>query len=196
MRDGGRAARLMTMATDLATVTFRHTGGAEEAYGRLHAQTPEAAWLSRVVFVESHRHGRLVIRGTFAGHYLDIGDDTSIGERDVEIGVVAGAIIGFAFGPAGFAVGLVVGGAAGARAGSSEPERSGELFDEIRALVPEGSSAIVLFAEAEDVDAMERAFAGGDEQVVRHPLSPDEAAALREAVASAPLAASPAAEAG
>jgi uncharacterized membrane protein len=184
------------MSTDLASVTFRHAGGAERAYGRLRAEAPEAAWLDKVVFVEGHRHGRVVVRGTFAGHYLDIGDDISIGERDVEIGVLAGAIIGFAFGAAAFAVGLVVGGAAGARAGRSEPEQTGELFDEIHALVPEGSSAIVLFAEADDADAMERAFAGSDEHVVRHPLSPDEAVALREAVAAAPLAASPASDGG
>lgn len=184
------------MSTDLASVTFDHTGGAERAYGGLRAQTPTAPWLDKVVFVEGHRHGRLVIRGTFAGHYLDLGDDAAIGERDVEIGVVAGAIIGFAFGPAGFAVGLISGGAAGARAGRVEPEQHGDLFDEVRAMVPEGSSAIVLFAEADDVDAMARAFANADTPVVRHELSADEAAALRAAVAAAPLAAGPASDAG
>ena len=29
-----------------------------------------------MAFVEFHRHGRIVIRGTFAGHYLDTGDVT------------------------------------------------------------------------------------------------------------------------
>jgi Protein of unknown function (DUF1269) len=185
-----------SMPTDLASVTFDHTGGAEREYGRLRSHTPHAPWLDKVVFVESHRHGRLVIHGTFAGHYLDLGDDTIFGERDVEIGVVAGAIIGAAFGPAGLAAGIVVGGAAGAHAGREAPPRDEDLFDEIRALVPEGSSAIVLFAEAADADAMEQAFAGSDTPVVRHELSADEAAALSAAVANAPLAASPASEAG
>ena len=177
------------MPAELATVTFRHTGGAEQAYGRLRAHAPDAPWLDKVVFVESHRHDHLVIRGTFAGHYLDIGDDATVREHDVEVGVIAGAIVGFAFGPAGFAVGLIAGGAAGARVGRNPPADGGSLLDEVRSVVPEGSSAIVLFGETEDVDAMEQALAATDTPAVRHPLTGEQAEVLRAAVASAPLAA-------
>ena len=185
---------MRSMPTEIATVSFHHTGGAEQAFGRVRSQATPAPWMDKVAFVESHRHGRVVIRGTFAGHYLDIGDDTTFGEHDTEVGVVAGAIIGLAFGPVGLAVGLVAGGTAGALAGAQESPERGSLFDELRSLVPEGASAIVLFAEPADVDAMTEAFAGGDEPVVRHALTAEDAAALRDAVASAPPAASPSSE--
>lgn len=195
MRGGRTRGIVRRMPTEIATVTFPHAGGAEQAYGRVRAQTTPAPWLDKVALVESHKHGRVVIRGTFAGRYLDIGDDTTFGERDTEIGVVAGAIIGLAFGPAGLAVGLVAGGTAGALAGELQAPESGNLFDELRSLVPEGASAIVLFAESGDVEAMTQAFAGTDPPVVRHALSAEDAAALEAAVASAPAAASPSSEA-
>ncbi len=191
MRPGRGSAIVRAMPEEIATVTFPHAGGAEQAYGRVRAQVAPAPWLDKVAFVESHRHGRVVIRGTFAGHYIDIGDATTFGERDTEIGVVAGAIIGLAFGPVGLAVGLVTGGTAGALAGELQAPEAGSLFDELRSLVPEGASAIVLFAEPEDVEAMAQAFAGSEAAVVRHDLSAEDAAALRAAVASAPPAAKP-----
>ena len=66
------------------------------------------------------------------------------------------------FGPAGFAVGLVAGGTAG---GMSEAGHAAHLHDafleEVRAEVPERSSALLLLASREHVDAMAAALCDG-----------------------------------
>jgi hypothetical protein len=67
----------------------------------------------------------------------------------------------------------------------------GRLLEEIRADVPENSSALVVFAGAEDVDAMVRAFDGSGGRVSRHRVSAADAAAFEASVAQAPPAAPP-----
>jgi hypothetical protein len=133
---------------DFALVAFDGLGTAERAYGRVHDGTPDASWTPDVAFVEHHRHGRLVVRGTFAGRYLDLGD-----------------------------------------AGGHEAAPTGALFDELRAGVAEGSSAIVVFAPTDEVDAMVEAFGEAGGRLERHRVSGEEAAALEASVADAPRAA-------
>jgi uncharacterized membrane protein len=71
------------------------------------------------------------------------------------------------------------------------PERQGPLFDEIRADVPEGSSAVVLLAAPEHVDAMLREFEGLGGRLIRRSLPDDTVRALAETVSWAPPAAEP-----
>ena len=176
--------------TDFALLVFEHTGGAERAYGNVAGQSSAEPWAREVAFVEHHRHDRMVMRGTVAGHYVDADDDVAfIGSRTAE-GAVAGAAVGLLFGPLGLAVGFVSGGVAG---GVSEehsgPRLRSALFDEVRAEVPEGSSAVVLMAGPRDVDAMNAALSGQGGRPVRHRLSADGAELLRAAVADSPSAA-------
>ena len=140
--------RARASTRDLAVVTFDGLGAAERAYARVRDSAPGAAWLREVALVERHRHGRLVVRGTFAGRYLDVGD-----------------------------------------AGGHEAAPSGALFDQLRAGVAEGSSAIVVFAPTDDVEAMTRAFGDAGGRLERHRVDGDEAAALEASVADAPRAA-------
>ena len=137
------------MSLDLALLVFHHIEGAERAYaGMLETSGPQP-WVHEVSFVEHHRHDRIVVRGTFAGRYVDVDERGDvIGKRTGE-GALTGALVGFLFGPAGFAVGLVAGGAAG---GLSEAEHAPHLhdafLDEVRAEVPAKSSALLLLAGA------------------------------------------------
>jgi uncharacterized membrane protein len=178
---------------DLAIVTFERTEGAEHAYADVLDATGQAPWTREIAFVEHHGHDRIVVRGTFAGHYVDVNDEGDVIGRKTAEGAVAGAAVGALFGPAGFAAGMVAGGTIGglAQADSAIPELRGAFFDAIRADVPEGSSAVMLFAAPGDVDAMESAFSGRGGRFARHSLSPDETQALRAAVAGTPLAAPP-----
>jgi uncharacterized membrane protein len=146
--------------------------------------------MREVVFVECHRHGRIVVRGTFAGHYLDVDDVADAIGRDTAVGAVAGAVVGLAFGPPGFAAGLVAGGIAGGvhESAAHTPQESGALFDEIRRDVPEGSSGIVALVSAEDSAALIEALHERAVRLTHHRLSDAEAAALQEAVAHAPAA--------
>ena len=180
-------------ARELAVLTFDHIEGAERAYADARGRANDAPWLREVVFVECHRHGRIVVRGTFAGHYLDVDDVADAIGHDTAVGAVAGAVVGLAFGPPGFAAGLVAGGIAGGVHESAvhTPQESGALFDEIRRDIPEGSSGIVALVSADDSAALIEALHERAVRLTHHRLSDAEAAALQAAVVQAPPATTP-----
>jgi len=180
---------------DLALMVFDHTEGAERAYSDARGEVAGVKWAQEVAFVEHHGHDRIVVRGEFAGHYVDADDSTEfLGRKTVE-GALTGVVAGAVFGPPGVAVGLVGGGLAGSVSEEhGGPRLRSAFFDEVRADVPEGSSAIVLLAAAEHVDAMVAALEGMNGRLVRRTLTPEVAQALEEAVAGSPPAASPPAE--
>jgi uncharacterized membrane protein len=177
---------------DFAAMVFEHTGGAEEAYSRAPASVGGVAWAREVAFVEHHRRNRIIVRGTFAGRYVDADDELEfIGAKTAE-GVVAGGAVGLLFGPAGLAVGLVGGGLAGGVAQErNSPHLRSAFFDEVRREVPEGDSAVIMMAAPDHVDAMVAALEGRGGRLVRHHLSVEEAKALENAVADDPEAAPP-----
>lgn len=176
------------MSLDLAMLTFKHPEGAEHAFANLARIPDDADWPHELAFVEHRRRGRLVIRGTFAGHYVDIDDESDVIGRDSVVGALTGAVVGAAFGPPGFAAGLVAGASIGGLAEAGHiPELHGELFDEIRKQVPEGHSAVILFAVPPHVDAMLEAFEGAGGVPFRHSVSAGAAAALESSVGETPL---------
>jgi len=136
--DGRRRAR-----RSAAVVTFDGVVGAERAFARVRDDAGPDPWQLEIAFVEHHHGGRVVVRGTFAGRYLDVED---------------------------------VG---------------GRLLDEILADVPEGSSALIVFAPSDDAEAMHDAFRASGATVTRHQVSAADAAAFEAAVAQAPPAAAP-----
>jgi uncharacterized membrane protein len=185
-------ARGATDAQELTVLTFDHVEGAERAYADARGRAGNARWLREVAFVESHRHGRIVVRGTFAGHYLDVDDVADAIGRDTGVGALAGAVVGLAFGPPGFAAGLVAGGVAGGvRESSHAPEERGALFDEVRRDIPERSSGLVALIDPDDSEALIDALHDRAVRITRHRLSADEAVAFNAAVAQAPAAATP-----
>jgi uncharacterized membrane protein len=177
---------------DLALMVFEHTGGAEQAYSRAPREVAGVAWADEIAFVEHHRRDRIVVRGTFAGHYVDADDEQQFVGKPMAEGAVAGAAAGALFGPAGLAAGLVAGGMVGGVATEhSGPRLRSALFDEVRSEVPQGSSAVVLLASPQHIDAMVSALGEQGGRLVRHRLSPEAAQALQAAVADSPSAAPP-----
>lgn len=181
---------MVTDGLDFALMVFEHTGGAEEAYSRAPRSVDGVAWADQIAFVEHHRRNRIIVRGTFAGHYVDADDEQEfIGKKTAE-GAIAGGAVGLFAGPLGLAVGLVGGGLAGGVAQErGSPHLRSAFFDEVRREVPEGSSAVIMMARPEPVDAMVRALEGRGGRLVRHRLSADDAKILAEAVAGDPEAA-------
>ena len=181
---------LVTAPNDIAILTFHHVDGAERAYADVLADAAGAPWTREVAFVEVHHKHRVTVRGTFAGHFLDVEDVGDAIGRDTGEGAIAGGLVGLAFGPPGVAVGLVTGGVIGGtlEAGHVHAPR-GALYDELREDVPEKSSAVLVYAPPDDVDAMIAAFGDRHDRVIRHTPTPEEAAALEAAVRQAPLAA-------
>lgn len=178
---------------DFALVSFDGLNSAAEAFAAARERPGAAGWASEVGFVEHHHNGHLVLRGTFAGHYVDVDEALHVSGRGTAQGVTAGAVIGTLLGgPPGLAVGTVVGGAIGSQVGeptetAAEPE---PLAERLRAAVPRSGSAIVLIAGANDVDQMIAAIDPTTEQVIRKALTPEEAAAVQASLSSAPPASS------
>jgi uncharacterized membrane protein len=176
------------MSLDLALIVFDTDDGAERAYGDIRPRAGDQPWVDEVAFVVRHRDGRIEMRGTLAGHWVYVDDVGDVLGREVPVGALTGALVGALLGPPGFAVGLV-GGAALAgyhEAREHAPDLHGELFDTLRRELPEGSSAVVLLAAPEHVDAMVAAFDDSGGRVVRRSLSDEEASALLGSLASAP----------
>ena len=181
---------MKAVGLDLALMVFEHTGGAEQAYSRAPREVAGVAWANEIAFVEHHRRDRIVVRGTFAGRYVDADDEQEFVGKKMAEGAAAGGAAGALLGPPGLAAGLVAGGMAGGVATEySGPRLRSALFDEVRREVPQGSSAVILLASPEHVDAMVSALEGQHGRLVRHRLSPEATEALRAAVADSPSAA-------
>jgi uncharacterized membrane protein len=175
------------MSLDLALVVCKHPEGADYAYADARDAVGDQPWMHEVAFVEHHRHDKLIVRGNMGGHYVDIDDRADVVGPKVGKGALTGAIVGACFGPPGFAAGLAAGGMIGGLEESSHvPALTGAFFEEVRADVPQGKSAVVLLAAPDHVDAMIAAFDANRVSVVRRHLSDDAARALEAAFTAGP----------
>lgn len=180
------------MDDDFALLSFAGVGSAVEAFALARERQGSApAWTSEVGFVEHHENGNLVLRGTFAGHYVDADEALHVSERGAEEGASVAAVIGaLVAGPLGFALGVVLGGTLGSQLGKpSETDAEPEPFAErLRAAVPSPGSAIVVIAGSGDVDELIAAMSGTSAQVTRRALTPEEMAAVQASLAASPTA--------
>lgn len=180
------------MGLDFALLSFDGVNSATEAFVAARDRLdPGAVWPSEVGFVEHHENGKLVLRGTFAGHYVDVDEALHVSERGTEEGVAVGAVIGTLLaGPLGLAVGTVTGGTIGSQAGkpSETDAEPRALAERLRAAVPLSSSGIVLIADAHDVDEMIAALGQTGARVIRKAVTPEEAAAVQASLSASPAA--------
>jgi uncharacterized membrane protein len=178
------------MGLDFALLSFDGVNSAAETFAAARDRAgPPAPWTSKVGFVEHHDSGKLVLRGTFAGHYVDVDEALHVSERGAAEGAGVGAVIGILLaGPLGLAVGTVSGATIGSQVGEpaetdAEPE---PLAERLRAAVPRSGSAIVLIGEAKEVDEMIAAIGEANAQVIRKALSPEEATLVQESLSASP----------
>jgi uncharacterized membrane protein len=179
------------MDLEFALVSFEGTNSATEEFAEARIRSgPGARWSSEVGFVEHHKNGHLVLRGTFAGHYVDVDEALHASERGSEEGAVIGGAIGLLAGPLGLAVGIATGGTIGSQVGKpAEPDPEPEVLAErLRVAVPRSSSAIVLIADPSDVSEMVAAIGEGNGRVTRKALTPEEAAAVQASLSDSPAA--------
>jgi uncharacterized membrane protein len=187
------------MDLDVAVVRFDGQNGAVSAFAAMRDRShPEARWIHEIGFVERHHNGHILLRGTFAGHYVDFDESDHVSESGAGKGAVIGGLLGAVLGPAGIASGIAIGGTIGSETGRrSDVEIEPELLlDRLRAAVPRASSAIVLFASADDVDAMLAALPDDHAETARETLTSAQTSALQESLASTPPASPGPSEAG
>jgi uncharacterized membrane protein len=176
------------VSLDLAVVQCAGEEGAVEAYSAAKERAGDAPWLQAVGFVEHHHGERLVLRGVFAGHYLDVDGSDRVSQKGAGVGAATGGLIGVLIGPPGIAVGILVGGLLGAELGApsdtdTEPEG---LVEQLRAAVPASSSAIVMIDAPARVDEMLAALGDRAQGIIRRTLGDDETSALEASLRTAP----------
>jgi uncharacterized membrane protein len=182
------------MNLDLALIGFEGEPTASSVFGTMRDRVGiDAPWTQEVAVVEHARNGRMSIRGTFDGHYVDVEESDHVSQSGAAKGALTGALIGAVLGPPGWAAGFALGGVIGGDVGrptETEPAPEG-LVEELRDAVPRRHSAIALLAAPEHVDAMLAAL-GDDEHasVLRRTLTVGQAAAVLASVSSAPQASS------
>jgi uncharacterized membrane protein len=177
------------MSLDLAVAQFDGARTAVERYAAAKEGAGEDARWTREVGIVEHRHnGRLALRGTFAGHYVDVDESDHVSQRGAGEGAVAGGLVGVLLGPPGIAVGLLLGMIVGAERGpSSDTEAEPEaLAEHLRAAVPRSSSALVLIAGAPEVDEMVAALGESAQHIARQTLSADQVAGLEASLSVTP----------
>jgi uncharacterized membrane protein len=183
------ASTLRRVSLDFALALFDGEGTAVERYAAAKGRSgSHPRWTEEIGFVEHHRHGHLTLRGTFAGHYLDVDESDHVSQKGAGEGAVGGGLVGVLGGPPGIALGLLVGGVIGSQAGdASDTEAEPRLLaDQLRAAVPRSSSAIVLIAQPADVDEMLAALSERAKDVIRRTLTVDQQAGLQASLSAAP----------
>jgi len=174
---------------DYALLRFHGENGAERAFAAARDRDgADARWARQVGLVEHHHNGHLVLRGTFAGHYVDVDEALHVSERGAAEGFGVGALVGVLGGPPGLAVGMMLGTTIGSQLGhpdeaDPEPEL---LAAQLRSEVPRSDSAIVAVASPADVDAMLAALSDSGGEVVRGTLTPEQVAALEASISASP----------
>jgi uncharacterized membrane protein len=177
------------MSLEFALARFDGQGDAVQSYAAAKDRPgPDQAWTRKVGFVERHHNGRLLVRGTFAGHYVDVDENDRISQSGAGPGAIAGGLVGVLIGPPGIALGLLIGGGIGAHVGTptdAEPEPE-KLAEQLRNALPTSSSAIVLVADTADVDEMVAALGDGVAELTRRELTAEQQGALEASLATAP----------
>jgi uncharacterized membrane protein len=169
------------------TAVLRY-GDARDRLGRPRPREAEPQWTRDVGFVERRHNGRLRLRGTFVGRYVDVDESDQVSEAGLREGAAAAGLIGVLGGPPGIAVGLLVGGVIGAQVGhprevEAEPEALAAL---LREAVPPSSSAIVMVSSAAEIDELLAALGSSVPDAVRRTLSDEDVAALEASLVQAP----------
>jgi len=174
---------------DYALLRFHGEGGAERAFAAARDRDgADAAWVRQVGLVEHHHNGHLVLRGTFAGHYVDVDEALHVSQRGAAEGFGVGAVVGVLGGPPGLAVGMVIGALIGSQLGEHgetdfEPQ---PLVDKLRSAIPRSGSAVVAIAAPIEVDAMLAAVGDGDEETIRGTLTPEQVVTLEASISATP----------
>jgi uncharacterized membrane protein len=163
-----------------ALARFERPDSADAMFATACERSAGRPWLRKVAVVECHNDGHLVLRGTVAGHYIDVDESDRVSEPGAQRGSVIGGLLGTLLGPPGLAVGLLLGTAAGSRTGTPtdvEPEPK-SVADQLRDALSPGTSALLMVAERSAVTEMLEAIGPQAAAVKEGTLTVDAQAAL------------------
>jgi hypothetical protein len=174
---------------EFALLRFDAVTAAEKAFGDARDRSAATApWIRQVGLVEHHHNGHWVLRGTFAGHYIDVDEALHVSELGGAEGFAAGGALGALLGPPGLAAGMVLGAIIGSQiAQPNEHDPEPHLLEQqLHSRLPRAGSAIALIAQTTDVDDMLAAIGETDGTILRQPLSASDFGSLEADLRSTP----------
>ena len=163
-----------------AFVRFDGAGTAASRFAAACERCGGVPWLREVGVVQRHRDGHLVIRGSFAGRYVDLDESDHVSEPGGQRDALIGGVVEVLLEPPGIAVGLMLGGAVGCEAAApTEAEREGSaLAERLRARLAPGTSSLLMLAGPVEVAEILDATGPGAAEVRQGTLSTDSKEAL------------------
>lgn len=162
----------------LEMVAVRYDGAhaAERALSDMRSARDDA-WLSEVSLLEHDRDGRYSVKAK----------NPKVGEGKAGAGAAIGGLTGLFIGAIGGPFGLLFWGAIGALTGGGIGASAESAFkptvDALKEALPPDASMLVLVGETDTLDAFVAATGAGESEIVRNPLTSEQAAELEKASA-------------
>lgn len=159
---------------EMVAVTYDGAHSAERALSDMRASRDDE-WLSEVGMLEHDRDGRYSVKAK----------NPKVGEGKAGAGAAIGGVTGLFLGAIGGPFGLLLWGSIGALAGAGIGASAESAFkptaDELKASLPPDASMLVLVGESSELDTFVAATGASDDQILRAPLTSDQARELDEA---------------
>lgn len=157
---------------EICIIRFSDTHDADEALEKvLNAEGSRYPWLHDVAVVRRPVLGKISIRVAFADDEQPVelkqGD---LGSRSVDAGAMTGYLIGSLVGPLHADMAALEGAARARSAGKAVGDKI-MFVDEIKQVLPRGSSAIVLVASPEINDEFVRLYSSFGPDIIRRDLA-------------------------
>ena len=158
---------------EVCILTFSASDGADDALEEVvSAEANRDAWLHEVGVVQRPYFGRFSIRATFADDQETAVREGDIAGRISDAGGMTGYLIGSLVGPMHAHMALLEG-ELGAHHAGRALEKQMLHTDEIKDLLPRGSSALVLVARPDITDRFVQMFSSWSPEVVRRDIAPE-----------------------
>jgi uncharacterized membrane protein len=159
---------------EVIAIGFDGAHGAERVLSDLRAKRDDP-WLSEVSIIEHHKDGRYSVKAK------DPDLDDSDAGKGAAIGGLTGLLIGAIGGPLGLVFWSGVGALTGGAIGAGKDSAFLPLVDDLKARIGPGASVLVLAAETPAIDGLEAAVNADENDVLRRPLTNDQAKELADA---------------
>jgi uncharacterized membrane protein len=163
---------------EMAAVTYNGAHSAEKALSDLRSRS-DRAWLSEVSVIEHDADGRFAVKAK------NPSVDKGHAGTGAAIGGLTGVFVGLIGGPLGLLLWGSVGALAGGAMGAASESSFKPMVDDLEGRLAPDASMLVLVGETSSIDAFVSAADGGDGQVLRAPLTSDQAKELSEAASAA-----------
>ena len=167
------------MSVEMVAVAFDGTHIAEHELSAL--RTPRTdPWLTDVAVPEHHHSGRYSMKATSP----DYGKEDHVG-AGIALGGGTGLLLGMIAGPLGLIFWGTMGAIGGAAAGAHDAGAFDPIVDEVKAALPDGTSALILVAETPTAEQLVSAVGARGLRVIRQELTEDQVRQLRQAAVHA-----------